>query len=269
MKAPRMIFSVLGTLPLLLILSQSQTLRSQTAHAQTTPLNTSLQFVPPPPPDRGRPGGRSEGGASRGSCTVDPANIPLTALVPSTQETPEDAPAYESVFTLTDAAKPTFWFYVPYEVGSTPLEFVLQDENNNTLYKDTFTSSGDGTGVVHVTLPSSAPDLQLDERYHWYFLAYCDSDSPTFVEGWTQRSALSPSVEAAVAAATPQEQAELYAQNGFWQEALTLVGEQYQQATNSSAAASGADWSTLLESVDLGHIAGQPLLECCGLPAEP
>lgn len=228
---------------------------------------STLNFVPPSLPDRGRPTGRSEGGASRGSCNIT-GRPPLTALVPteetaSTPETRSQQPTAlpEAVFSLTTKEQPSFWFYVPYSLDSTPLEFVLQDDNNTTLYQGRFSGQIDVDGIVQVTLPDTAPKLQQNEIYRWFFLAYCDQDTPSFVEGWTARSPLSPALSQALSTATTREQARIYAENGIWQETLTLVGESYRANPDSPEIAT--DWTSLLESANLSQLGEIQLVPCC------
>ncbi|MEL6555841.1 MAG: DUF928 domain-containing protein [Cyanobacteria bacterium J06621_11] len=231
-------------------------------------VSTSLQFSPPPLPDRGRPRGRSSGGASRGSCDIA-GQLPLTALVPVTStvdaslasDAVTNVPVQESVYSVTSQAHPTFWFYVPYALGETPVEFVLQDEQNNTIYQRRFTEEADEFGVMSVALPETAPAMEAGTLYHWYFMAYCDEDNPTFVEGWTERVALDADLTVALANTTAREQVALYAQNGIWQEAITLLGEQYRREEDNLNLTE--DWTSLLTSVDLGEIALQPMVDCC------
>lgn len=238
--------------------------------AQTEALNptSTLQFTPPVLTDRRRPGGRSSGGASRGSCTLNEQQTPLTALVPTTQVTPDDAPEYESVFSLTSEARPAFWFYVPYELSSTPLELVIQDENNNTLSQHRFAgnagsagSAGSGPGLIQVNLPETAPALAPETLYHWFFLAYCDDNNPAFVEGWIERMPLDAELASKLTGASPREQIEFYANNGIWHEALATLGQQYLASPSDPTLTN--DWNSLLESVNLDPIAEQRLIDCC------
>jgi len=278
MKPPQIILSLLGLLALL---------STGSAEAQISPI-TPLQFVPPDAPERGRPPGRHQGGASRGGCSVE-GQPPLTAIIPflesetadgveaaNTEATDKDATSAtrsltsrSDVFSLTTQAYPSFWFYVPYSLETTPLEFVLQDDNDNTLYQelvsiDVSESELDegSSGIIQVTLPSAAPALEPGMAYRWFFLSYCDNDDPSFVEGQIVRSPL-PAAADTLATATPREQAFFYAQNSIWQETLTVWGEHYKE--NSTDAAVSRDWESLLESVNLGHLAEQPLVNCCSL----
>lgn len=285
MKPAQIVLSLFGSLSLL---------STGIAEAQLSP-TVPLQFVPPAAPERGRPPGRRQGGASRGGCHIA-SQPPLTAMVPFNLEPTLEATNREmanssaavtdkevsraaqssgsqsAVFSLTTQAHPSFWFYVPYSLETTPLEFVLQDENNNTLYQERVSveafesqlqdSDSEG-GIVQVALPDSAPALESGRTYRWFFMAYCDADNPSYVEGSVMRSPLADTAADALTTATTREQASFYAQNGIWQEALTVWAEHYKE--NQANAAISNDWESLLESANLGHLTGQPLMCCCSV----
>ena len=220
------------------------------------------------PPNRGAPApGQRQGAGSRGPCP-DVAQ-PLTALVPiiqgtsneSNSPTPEITTS-DSVLGLTVAEHPTFWFYIPYSLNSSPaaisVEFVLQDENSNQAYKTVLTTSENSPGVYSVELPSTAPPLEVGRRYHWYFVIYCGhSELPNYVEGWVERVELNPSLKTQLERATPLQRVALYAKAGIWHEAVTSLGKLRRE--NPQKAALMADWNELLKSVDLEAIAQEPI----------
>ena len=300
MKAPQMIFSLLSLFALLPIgIAES---RPATELAENAPGRFSgvaltqmrplpIQFTAPTPPSRGRPGGRREGGANRGSCDIA-GQLPLTALVPfskadslnnmatgaelrrvsATDKNITEVSAANDIFSLTTQGHPSFWFYVPYSLETTALEFVLLDGDDNTFYQGRLFQETDGEsfssgfdmndhGIIQITLPDSAPALQPGTTYRWFLLAYCQH-TPDFVEGSIARqSALPTDFVDALMIASPREQALFYAQNGNWQETLTLLGEQYR--ANKTDPEILRDWESLLESADLEHLTEQPLLDCC------
>lgn len=224
-------------------------------------LQASLKFILPPLPSRGAPG-RRKGAASRGECPS--VSKPLTALVPATGESSSESrgklavATAKSVLGLTAAEHPTFWFYVPYTLASErSTEFVLLDEQNNYVYKSTFTPTG-VPGIISFRLPSTAAPLELGKMYHWYFLVNCDPDDPVFVEGWIQRVALNPVLSQQLAVAPPRERVDLYATNGIWYEALTTLAELYRATPADTRLAT--DWTTLLQAVDLNNITSEPLV---------
>ena len=236
-----------------------------------SPLQSTIRFNPPPLPDRGRPEGRRRGGASRGNCEVS-EKIPLTALIPTSDSSdlsdlaaPAENSTVETVFSLTAQARPSFWYYVPYSLSATQLEFVLQDENNNIVYQGLWVPNQsmpqENGGVIQVSLPDTAPALQPNGLYHWFFLAYCDDVTPEFVDGWIVRSPMSEALSTAVSNASLRDKASLYAQNGLWQETLTLLGEAYKGSPADPTHA--GDWEGLLESAGLRELAEEPLIDCC------
>ncbi|MCU0537026.1 MAG: DUF928 domain-containing protein [Hydrococcus sp. Prado102] len=235
------------------------------------PTTSSIHFVPPPPPNRanrGAPTGRSRGGASRGSCQVN--KEPLTAIVPATPYSYSQKQAQlstnntsEIVFAQTVSERPSFWFYVPYKLNpDIPIEFVLQDEQQkNDVTSLTISSST--PGVAKISFPATSAPLEIGKMYHWYFLVYCDTNRPVFVEGWVQRVAIQPTLNERLQKATPRERVALLANNGIWYDAiaqLAILRQTHPHDTNLIA-----DWKSLLESVGLGAIASEPIVDCCSL----
>jgi hypothetical protein len=240
--------------------------------AQST---TSIRFVPPPPPiqaNRGAPTGRSRGGASRGSCQV--SKEPLTAIVPATSNTYSHKQAQinnnntsEIVFAQTVSERPSFWFYIPYKLTSNiPIEFVLQDERGkNDVTSLTVTSST--PGVAKISFPATSAPLEVGKMYHWYFLVYCDTNRPVFVEGWIQRVATQPTLNERLQKAMPRESVALLASNGIWYDAIAQLATLRQ--TNPNDANLIVDWKSLLESVGLDAIASEPIVDCCSFFETP
>jgi hypothetical protein len=173
----------------------------------------------------------------------------------------------QSVFGLTVAEYPTFWFYVPYELKSDhPVEFRLQDEQNwqtdKYIYKTTFTAET-APGVDSFRLPSTVSPLEIGKRYFWSFVVQHDPHEPSandVVTGWVERIAPSRSISQ-IKAAKPRERIALYAAKGIWYEALTTLAE-LRRVTPQDATLE-AEWIGLLEAVGLNNIASQPIVQCC------
>jgi hypothetical protein len=218
--------------------------------------NIPVSFVPPPPPDQEAPSGRARGGASRGSCDNHQDKKRLTALVPVTSK---------SVWGLTVTEYPTFWFYVPDALTpEIPIEFVLQDEEDNYVYKTTFTVPGTQPGIVSLSLSSMKAPLEIGKKYYWTFSIDCDPQEPSnsiFVKGTVQRVAMNPALMSQVKAATQRDRIALYAANGIWHEALTTLAEL--RRTEPGDATLAATWENLLQYVDLQDIAKEPIVQCC------
>lgn len=212
-----------------------------------------LSFTPPVLPNRGLPKGRARGGASRGEL-CQATSQPLTALVPSQQIN-----SMETVGGMTIAPDPTLWFYVPYSLRDDNLvEFVLQDEQQNILYKTTVDPSQLKAGIVGVSLAKEAT-IEKDKLYHWYFLVYCEKDNPVFVEGWIQRVSINPELERQIQHSSPRDRIALLAANGIWYDALTQLAQMRDLHPNDTTLID--DWESLLKSAGFQILTSEPMSE--------
>ena len=194
----------------------------------------------------GRPGKRV-GGGSRSFCSS--TEIPLTAVVPA------------SNVGATVSDRPNFWFYVPYgSQQATTGEFVLQDRQENDVYRQTF-DLPQTPGLVSLKLPKTAPSLEVGRPYRWYFKLYCgDSASATanFVEGWITRISLVSNL------ATESEQGknptyQEYGSNSIWFDALDNLAQLRLEKDNPRLE---QDWNQLLSAkgVNLRKLTQIPLV---------
>lgn len=193
--------------------------------------------------------GRRRGGARRGDCPE--TSVPLTALVPA-QDAIDQALPVAYVGGVTIAERPTFWFYVPYQLDANLIaEFILQDAGQE-IYRvasTEFPAAETSPGIISVTLPNSIPSLEIGKTYQWFFKVNCARESPPFVRGGVQRVVLNPAVASQLAAASPQEQVAIYQANNFWYDAITTIGT-LQRAEGKAQ----ADWTSLLEAIGLEDI---------------
>jgi Domain of Unknown Function (DUF928) len=199
--------------------------------------------------DIGRPRKR-RGGGSRGSCSVT-NKPPLTALVPDTG------------VGLTVAKSPTFWFYVPYTL--TPnysVEFVLKDNQDNTVYKNKALGKGTPPGIVSLRLPSTVL-LKAGKDYDWYFLVYCDAqneDKFVYVNGLVRRVER-PVLEKQSVSVSGRDRMTHYKAEDIWYEALTELAQSL--SVSPQDAKTRQNWSNLLQSVGLEQLALEPFVSCC------
>ncbi|BAY19992.1 response regulator receiver modulated translation initiation factor IF-2 (plasmid) [Anabaenopsis circularis NIES-21] len=214
-----------------------------------------ISFNPPPPPKDPPPGGRVLGGAKRSSCYQ--VKTELTALVPFTQESATNI----NVWSLTTAAHPTFWFYIPYsQPFPFSVEFVLQDEQSYPIYQKAIALPKQ-PGIISISLPANAPSLAVDKQYRWFLAVYCDKDKqsvPVYVEGVVKRVNLDPTIAQELQKATSLQQFEIYAKHGIWHEALTILAQMRQQ--NPQDARLETLWQDLLASIRLDNVAKEPIL---------
>jgi hypothetical protein len=244
-----------------LLLTNSNTPVQQPKHSVR--VQVSQTKADPKPEGAPEGGTRQDAGTRSGQCPR--VDKPLTALVPITQKTTGEGQSPSTAKTtsqvvlgLTAKEHPTFWFYVPYALTSShPIEFVLQDDKGNDIYQTKFIQSETSAGVVGFELPSTAPPLEVNKIYRWYFLVYCNAEDPAFVDGWVQRVPGNPSLYSALEQATPQEIVTVYTNGGIWYEAVTSLARL--RTKNPEDATLRKEWANLLESINLEAIAPEPI----------
>lgn len=221
----------------------------------------TASFNLPAPPPGPSPGGRSRGGAKRGECTK--VNPELTALVPFTKKGKE-TDSVTDVWGLTTVENPSWLFYVPYTKNSAySTEFVLKDEQDDSIYQTVPLTLPDQPGIIRVSLQSNTSRLEVGKRYRWFLTVNCNQKKESlpvyvYVEGVIQRVNLSQEVTQKLKTATPQQQVAIYAQNGIWHEALTKLAELRQQYPHDLALQ--AEWQNLLASFQFNDVAAKPIV---------
>ena len=224
--------------------------------AKTT-VAKATTFNQPPLPPGSAPGGRVRGGAKRGELAgCPPTQLDLTALMSFTEE----ANSVINVWAQTTVEHPSWFFYVPYTKDSPyEVEFVLQDQDSNEIYQKAI-ALPDKPGVIRVSLPSTATPLALNKQYRWFLTINCDQQKnspPTFVEGVVQRVELNPAALKELQTAELLNRYAIYAQNGIWYEALTILAQLRDK--NPKDAALQTEWRNLLGSIRLDDIAAEPI----------
>jgi hypothetical protein len=207
-------------------------------------------------PSRGAPGTRSRKGAGvRENPSCPPLANPeekLTALVPGTN------------LGLTVSERPTFWFYVPYSSNNRlAVEFSLQDKEGKSLYQQNFPLVGT-PGIVSIRLPETVSPLEIGKLYHWRFTVICDPNNrldDLTVEGGVERSLLTPELKSRLEKETPRERIAIYAENGFWYDALTNLVEL--RRTKPQDETLQQDWADLWREVRLESMVSKPIVPCC------
>lgn len=220
--------------PLLPMLKQSTRLLVVLLLAGMTPVALAAPYVPPS--GLGAPA-RRESAGTRGCVFGNPAS--LIALMP------------ESGVGRTTEAYPTFYWYLPISQASF-VEFTLT-HNSDTgeaaelIYQTRFAVTGE-KGIMSLQLPPTAsmPPLVEGDRYHWQVAVFCNPNSPSGelqVDGWIERQAPDASLTAALTDASELDQANLYASNGYWFDALDrLMSLQVSDPDNTDIQANLAEF---------------------------
>jgi Domain of Unknown Function (DUF928) len=222
------------------------------------PLTPIVKFAPPP--EDGDPLDTASGG-TRGGCaqTASTNANEMAALIPETNRG------------LTLKSHPTFFLYVP-PISAGAILFTLQDENENIRYQKIVPLSED-RGIVSIDLPTSELPLEIGQTYQWFAIALCQYDrdrsysdsqavytlNDPWIQGWVRRVEPSSTLSRQLNGEASLELAALYAENGIWFDTLAILAElQRAQPKNSTLT---REWAALLNSVGLGEIATQPLVQ--------
>jgi hypothetical protein len=181
------------------------------------------------------------GGFSRGGeCGSQQA---ITALVPPPQAQ-ERLSDKKAAVDKTAVARPTFFVALP-ALPEGSAQFTLQDEaGRKQLHSVSFKLTGKA-GIVGVTLPESAPALQVGQKYFWQMAVACDPDQPS------KLSVISSWVERVPTPAARDERITTLAEQGIWYDVAALVGlQRFQQPSDRAL---GEDWATLMQDAGLGQ----------------
>jgi hypothetical protein len=163
----------------------------------------------------------------------------------------------------TISAKPTFFYYLPVAVDKT-VQFELADETDKTLYKKSFRMVTSRAGVVSVSLDSddNSPALEVGKNYQWYFTIKCNAKNYTtdevLVSGWINRTALAPNVKTELDRSPDPAKLSIFAQQGLWYDYLATLAQLRMESPSDTSLA--IKWSAVLNSVQLGKIAQEPLV---------
>ena len=188
------------------------------------------------------PGTLSKGGGNRDLCPYTQEK--LTAIVPVT-------PEGSSYLEKTISERPTFRFYVPYDINAgLQAEFILKDTNEKAVYTTTFPLKST-PGIMNISL-GKGQELKVRQRYRWVFSVICNPDNRSgdaTVNGWIQRVSEKDVLITDPAKMPDKERLNVYANSLLWFDTLdTLFALQqtYPEETEYKAI-----WKSLLKKVGL------------------
>jgi Domain of Unknown Function (DUF928) len=229
------------------------------------PTSRPVFILPKAPAPLSPVSGRRAGMGSRDNCPA--VSTPLTALVPFQEEQKVGKQTNNSIVGtvegLTTLERPTFWFYIPYtkDLSNSSAEFSLQDSAENDVYRNAIALPPEPS-VIGISLPENVTSLEVGKTYRWYLKVRCKQETasvPLYVQGDIQRINLdAPVMQQLSAAGDPRQKIIIYAKEGIWFDALTLLAQI--RLSNSNDASVKEDWQSLLQSVNLGNISTAPLL---------
>jgi Domain of Unknown Function (DUF928) len=235
----------------------------------------------PKPPNRGGVTGNRFGSASRQSdrdptlSTIRGRRKILTAFAPaysmpiSAGSSPVES---TKVWGLTTKENPSLWFYIPYSKAIiSHIDFNLRDQdnsNNKTVYRTSILPARQG-GIIGFSVPKNVP-LTIDCLYQWElkltmktptnFKIGLQKNAETIaVTGWIQRVGLTSLLSNEIKQSDRTKQADLYAVNGYWYDALATLAELRREQPQDLDIQK--DWENILESIDLEELADLPFIK--------
>ena len=201
--------------------------------------------------DYGLPTHRRDGGSRGGNDTcVRDSSSSLVALIP------------EETVGINASASPKLFFYVPKVKEQKTLEFVLRNEQDELIYEAFLTTEGEGIISIDVPADVQASLDKKEQNYHWYLSMICNSKQRSrdiVVEGWMRQSAVDVAIKKELDNIDSVAQAELYHEQGFWFDALSVLADNHQSEAEQPVIR--AKWSELLESVGLEDVAAAPFIQ--------
>lgn len=193
----------------------------------------------------GRPG-QQTAGESRGSCVN--ARKPIEAMLP------------KSNTGKTVLGYPRFWVYFPEPDKKTEIEFVIQDESRQDIWRSQ-SSLDSTTGYQSFGLPKTEAPLKVGQWYRWYVKVYCDDRiaSTQYVQGWVHRIPLNSKLYIELQQ-NPTKSYLSYGANRIWYDALDKLLDLYHRYPQSAALKK--DWQNLIQAkgVELGEL---PSIKLC------
>jgi Domain of Unknown Function (DUF928) len=260
--------SSLGIIGLLFSLNYPLLVNQIPAIAQPNnakPKKSTRKFWLPPVAQNLRVGTNRSSAGSRTTDRCPTVEKDLTALVPEYKIGND-----KLVWGLTASKHPTLWFYIPYagdSVSQVSFELSLPANENQLVYK-TSIKLPQQPGFISVSLPTTIPPLAINKFYKWELglTPNCPLNSYVFVDGWIQRVNLNSGLSQQIKQATPKQQANLYAENGFWYDALSILAQLRRIKPQDRSITE--DWTDLLNAVDLDKLASESFSSLTNTPSD-
>lgn len=218
----------------------------------------AIRYTPPNP--RSRPVGRTASGGSRGICSNATRQTPeKPSQTPATPQPALALLAPQGHIGQTSTPYPTFvWFVGDEQPPPIELKLFEYSEKGKGDLIETISVEGKAGGVMQQTLPKNKPGLTIGKTYVWQVKVICSRTNPAR-NFWMQTAieVVDPSTDLKATLSKtkdPTKRAELYAEAGFWYEALaeTLKGSdsnQFRQLLEDLVAMEEPPEKDLLEEV--------------------
>jgi hypothetical protein len=150
---------------------------------------------------------------------------------------------------LSQSDRPNLFVYIPQTTAQTA-EFSLFDEKMKGIYQVSVPVPQ--AGLVSIPLPDTATPLAQDQPYYWTVALVCNPSDRTedqVVGGWIEHTQPNDALKQQLGNVRALERVSLYAQQGFWYDALNTLVELQRTEPNNPAVANS--WAQLMKSVGL------------------
>lgn len=200
------------------------------------------------PPNRGAPRS-TQATISRGCTQSASAQSNSATPAPLTLLAPNDHDG------LTTSGHPTFFWHI-----STPVSMVFALTEPGVAQPILEQQiQPQQAGVVQLKMPKDSPELSPGREYRWSVTLICNPDRPSanpFIQSWIKRIPAKPELTQQLAAATSDhERALIYAETGFWYDALEAISTA--QTANPVDPSILEDRLTLLDQAGLRQVVAQ------------
>lgn len=211
-----------------------------------------------------RSSGNLRGGAARGSCNAEGQKISITPLIPSkpTGQMTNGTPEVEVFPAKTVHSHPKFLVNIPPTTAKEATFLLVKKITANqdeVVYEEKLPLTGEG-GIMSFEIPTEKPGLETGQTYKWSLGIVCDPspDANPYIEGVVERVALPPEL-AKIETLPLSDRPALYVEHDLWYDAVDSMAQLRLAQPNNPTVQ--ADWQELLNSVNLGAIANEPLVK--------
>ncbi len=199
------------------------------------------------PPNRGAPGTTGTGG-SRPGCPA--MTKPIAAIAP-----------LKSNWGETIAARPTLWFYQPYQGEA--IELSLIDETTQTAAFKQRYKSNNKSGIIPLKIPETASALKINQIYRWQINFICNGKTQQAysVAGTIVRRDVSQNLNYRLKQAKPENRITILANQGLWFDTVNEMALMMRSAPKDPIVRN--NWRSLLSQpeVKLDHWKDEPLMD--------
>ncbi len=193
------------------------------------------------PPSVGAPGGRI-GGGTRG----DNQTFLLSVLAPDHTG-------------LTSRTQPIFYWFLNKPI-TTGIVFTLRDNEEIKPLVEAELRAPFEPGIHHVKLGDFGVQLQSGKAYRWYVSLVVDPErrsKDVLAGGFVERVDLPAAAVSSLERAESSDRGRVYAENGYWYDAIATLSEQIEAAPPDTALR--VQRALLLQQVGLSEIAAYDL----------